>query len=513
MWFGMNMQCGESKQPKVSDRAEERTRDAEDLQRFGYRPQLRRTMGLFSSFAIAFSLISITTGIFAGFQQGIREAGPAVLWSWGVVVFGQFLVALVLAELSTVFPLSGYGYQWTSRLINPHYGFFVGWLLLLQFLTGFPGVCNTLASYLHGFLWPAVNGVSQAPISVPWLTVIVISLVAFVHLMGIRWASRINDAGVIAEIAGSILIAIVLLAVCGFHRPEGWGILFNTTSYETGQPARFSGFALSLLMGAWCLTGFEAAADLAEETHQPRKTVPPAILGSLLGSGIGGFFLLLAFILAIGDLATVQASNTPLLDIIQVRLGAGTANALMIVVFISILACSVASMAAATRLIFSLSRDRMLPGSSFLAKVNPAHATPVYAIGAVWLVSSAVVLGLEKLAIITSISAVSGYLGYAGILWAALASAKRGAWDESDRQVGGEAMFRLGRWRRPIGVGALIWTLLLTAALTIPPVDGGHLPAITSTVACALGVAIYFVLIRRRIFQGTAGPPQQKDEP
>lgn len=506
----MKTHLDESKPSKGPGRAEDQTRDANDLQRFGYRPQLRRTMGLFSSFAIAFSLISITTGIFAGFQQGIREAGPAVLWSWGVVVLGQFLVALVLAELSTVFPLSGYGYQWTSRLVNPHYGFFVGWLLLLQFLTGFPGVCNTLASYLHGFLWPAVNGVSHAPISVPWLTVVVISLVAFIHLLGIRWASRINDAGVIAEIAGSALIALVLLAVCGFHRQEGWGILFNTTSYETGQPARFSGFALSLLMGAWCLTGFEAAADLAEETRQPRKTVPPAILGSLLGSGVGGFFLLLAFILAIGDLAAVQASATPLLDIIQLRLGAGTVNALMIVVFISILACSVASMAAATRLIFSLSRDHMLPGSSFLAKVNPAHATPSYAIGTVWLISSAVVLGLEKLAVITSISAVSGYLGYAGILWAALASAKRSAWAASDSQAQEEATFSLGRWRRPIGMGALLWTLLLTAALTIPAVDGGHLPAITTAVACTLGAAIYFALVRKRILQGTAGPPQRQ---
>ena len=82
----------------------DRINDTEDLQKLGYAQQLRRSMGSFSSFAISFSLISITTGIFANFSMGIREAGPAVIWSWTVVVFGQLLVSLVIAELSTPLP-------------------------------------------------------------------------------------------------------------------------------------------------------------------------------------------------------------------------------------------------------------------------------------------------------------------------------------------------------------------------------------------------------------------------
>ena len=120
--------------------------DANELQQFGYQQQLRRSMGSFSSFAVAFSLISVFTGVFANFGHGLRQVGGALVWSWLAVLAGQMLVALLLAELSTRFPLSGYGYQWTSRLVNPHFGFFVGWLLTLQFLTGFPGVCATLAA-------------------------------------------------------------------------------------------------------------------------------------------------------------------------------------------------------------------------------------------------------------------------------------------------------------------------------------------------------------------------------
>ena len=152
-------------------------RDAAELAQYGYVQQLRRSMGAFSSFAISFSLISITTGIFANFTFGFRQVGPAVIWSWSVVAAGQFLVALVLADLSTRIPLSGYGYQWSSRLVNPHYGYFVGWLLLMQFLTGFPGVCHALATAVCTWgLEPAT-----AAAWIPWVAVAIVPTIALVH--------------------------------------------------------------------------------------------------------------------------------------------------------------------------------------------------------------------------------------------------------------------------------------------------------------------------------------------
>ncbi|MEC7903620.1 MAG: amino acid permease, partial [Verrucomicrobiota bacterium] len=100
--------------------------DAHELASFGYTQQLRRTLGSFSSFAVAFSLISVITGVTANFGHGLQLVGGGVLASWLIVLCGQTLLALLLAELSNRMPLSGYGYQWTSRLMNPHYGFFVG---------------------------------------------------------------------------------------------------------------------------------------------------------------------------------------------------------------------------------------------------------------------------------------------------------------------------------------------------------------------------------------------------
>jgi amino acid transporter len=472
-------------------------RDTHELQQFGYKQQLRRSMGYFSSFAVAFSLISVFTGVFANFGHGLRQVGGALVWSWLVVLAGQMLVALVLAELSTRFPLSGYGYQWTSRLVNPHFGFFVGWLLVLQFLTGFPGVCATLAAQIGMWLggsWVGLAGVKA-------LTLGVIAITALVHLFGIRLASRVNNVGVWTELLGVAALSVVLIGIA-LARDASPAVLVNSSSAAGAQPAGLGAWALSLLVGAWCLTGFEAAADLAEETRRPRRVVPRAILLSLLSSGIAGFLLLGGVILVIPDLAAAQKAENPLLHTLQATFGAAGMTPVLAVVGISVFACGLASMAATSRLLFAMARDRMLPGSRWLAFVAEGHCAPRNAILFIWAVSSGVVLGLPTLDIITQISAVAGYLGYAGIIIAAL------RWWDTTATDG----FQLGAMRRWIGIAALVWVLGLVAALTIPPtpltgIATQHLPALSTAIALAAGLVVYLGVIRRRLARGEAGPP------
>jgi amino acid transporter len=160
-------------------------------------------------------------------------------------------------------------------------------------------------------------------------------------------------------------------------------------------------------------------------------------------------------------------------------------------------------MAATSRLIFSLARDNMLPFSRVLKEVQPRVGTPAATILVIALVSSAVVLGLKQLALITSISAAAGYLGYAGIIAASLITRRR-------RESPGEA-FSLGVWGTPVRLAALIWTLGLVAALILPDTGDGRLPAKATGVAVAAGVALYAMLVRRRIRRGEAGPPGMRE--
>ncbi len=93
--------------PGVSEHFEHA--DSDELAQFGYKQELDRSLGSFSSFAAGFSYISILTGVFQLFGFAFLLAGPAFFWSWPIVFIGQFLVALCFAELAGQYPAGGIG--------------------------------------------------------------------------------------------------------------------------------------------------------------------------------------------------------------------------------------------------------------------------------------------------------------------------------------------------------------------------------------------------------------------
>ncbi len=102
-------------------------RDDAQLRSLGIKPELSRTLGFLSNFALAFSFISVSTGSFGNFGCGLGLGGPMIFWTWFVVIGGQFLVALVFAELASHFPVAGSIYQWSKRLSHRTLGWFTGW--------------------------------------------------------------------------------------------------------------------------------------------------------------------------------------------------------------------------------------------------------------------------------------------------------------------------------------------------------------------------------------------------
>src|SRR5260221_12941582 len=102
--------------------------DSHDLAKFGYRQELKRSMGSFSSFAAGFSYISILTGLFQMFHLGYGVAGPGFFWTWPFVLTCQLLVALFFAELPSKFLLSGGVYPCAKSTVNPFLGSLTGWI-------------------------------------------------------------------------------------------------------------------------------------------------------------------------------------------------------------------------------------------------------------------------------------------------------------------------------------------------------------------------------------------------
>src|SRR5581483_293429 len=104
------------------------------LGQYGYKQEFRRELKRFASFAVGFSFISITTGIFSTYGGLLNWGGPLGIWTWPFVAIGQLFVALVFAAFASRIPIAGYSYQWVSRLVNPKIGWLVGWISFM-FLT------------------------------------------------------------------------------------------------------------------------------------------------------------------------------------------------------------------------------------------------------------------------------------------------------------------------------------------------------------------------------------------
>src|SRR6266511_3952683 len=111
-----------------STHAEQAERDDAHLRSLGIKPELQRSLGLLSNFAVAFSYISVSTGTFTNQAVAFGVGGPPIFWAWPLVILGQTFVALNFAELASHFPVAGSIYQWSKRLSNKTLGWFTGWI-------------------------------------------------------------------------------------------------------------------------------------------------------------------------------------------------------------------------------------------------------------------------------------------------------------------------------------------------------------------------------------------------
>jgi len=192
------------------------------LARHGYKQELKREMGWFSSFAVSFSIIAVTTGLFATYGAGLQSAGPAFIWTWPVVGVGQLLLALVFAKLARRIPLSGMAYQWTRELGGEALGWWAGWLMIIQVLTGLAAVCYAMASYtLLEF------GIAVTNTNVIIATSIILFSIALINHMGVKITSVVNNVMVTAQIIVIVVVGVLLLISSLKQKTNSFHFLFT----------------------------------------------------------------------------------------------------------------------------------------------------------------------------------------------------------------------------------------------------------------------------------------------
>jgi amino acid transporter len=234
-------------------------------------------------------------------------------------------------------------------------------------------------------------------------------------------------------------------------------------------------------MAAWTLTGFEGAANLAEETRLPERKVPVAIITAEVFSVALGFLILIGFTLALPSLETAAASPAPLLYIMRAYLPRFAIAAVMMMVFLAIYACALANLTAVARMIWSMARDQQLPGSKWLRRLNKER-TPVTAIWVATSIAAIFTCWAQLEVIITGISVLAGYLTYAAVVAAALFGVHA-----SKRAPDGMLKPLVPRW---LSVVALLWLMAFLGFLTIP--RAGWINVKATGAALLIGVLFYW---------------------
>jgi amino acid transporter len=417
---------------------------------------LNRNVSPYQSFALAFGFISIATGIFTTYGAMLATSGPMGIWTWPVVVVGQLMVALIIGSLSARIPVTGYIYQWASRLTNPIFGWIMGW-------TGFTFLAVVLCAVdytIPAAVLPVMFNYTGTPESAWLITGLIIVVQALMIGFSTRLTQKVNSFAVTLELIGMALLVVLLFAV-GYYR----NALDFTNIFSTGQIAREGYFSLGdithagpwvmgTLLGAFTIVGFESAANLAEETHEPEFVVPRAMWQAVLSVGVLGMLFLIAITALLGNPATLVISATPIADVINRVLGPIVGNLLLVMVVISIYACGQIIFMSATRLVWAMSRDERFPGWKFLHRVHPNLHTPFNATVFIAIVGEIILAGFARqtdaLFALFSAATLLPVIIYAVTIW--IYATKRKSLPPSKG-------FSLGIWEVPVLVLASLWII------------------------------------------------------
>ena len=348
--------------------------------------RLKREIGLFGATALGIGAI-IGSGIFivTGIVAGI--AGPALVVS--VLIAGAIAVfsAMSVAELGAYLPAEGGTYAYAQKLISPFAGFIAGWIWIFSNI--FVGAAVSLG-FAHYFvtLFPAV------PVKVIALVICLVFI--GINYLGLKESVLFNNILVSAKVL--ILLFFVAFGL-GFFRPG------NFTPFSPAGPIGILGGA-ALIFFAY--TGFARVTIMAEEVHDPEKTIPRSIY---LALGISTAIYLLVSIAAVGlaGAPALAGSGSPLAYAIG---STGSPGAVLVITLGAMIATAsvlLTTIMGISRIVFSMARSRDLP--PLLGRIHPRFCTPHYAIAITGACMIAALL-LADLALVVAVSTFAMLLYY-----------------------------------------------------------------------------------------------------
>ncbi|GAA1498377.1 APC family permease [Paeniglutamicibacter kerguelensis] len=410
-------------------------------------PVLKREMGFWSSFSLAFAFMSPIIGLYAVFALALTAAGPSFWWGMLVVLACQCLVALVLAELASRWPVAGGVCLWSRSLLGHTYSWYAGWAYIWTLVITVAAVSYGGSTFLASFLgWENPSSLTKV-----LLGAVILAISTIANSAGRRWLSLFVTISIICEVIASLGVGLVLII---FYRKNSLSTIFESFSSPSDSSAYIFGpFLAAVAIIGWSFVGFESAGAIAEEVRSPERKVPRAIITSLITVASVITFSALALLLAIPDLkaAVSGADPDPISTTLTTHFGVGISRPLLILIVLGFIAGVVALQAAVSRAIFAFARIDALPAAKTLRRLSKSDSLPINAV-LVSAVASMLILAISASQVygaLISFATVGFYIAFAFPVVAALIVRLKGEWKQGP--------FSLGKFGLVINVAAVLW--------------------------------------------------------
>ncbi|POY74129.1 hypothetical protein BMF94_2941 [Rhodotorula taiwanensis] len=347
---------------------------------------LHRTWAQFEAFMAGFGSLYVVGGARLLYSYGLYNGGPVALWTTMLTTcIFMCITAACLAEICSSIPLSGSIYVWAAEAGGKKYGRFFGFIVAYWSSTAWTsfvasntqGTTNYILSELTAFNIAFPGGLDPSNIkfrAVQWAVSEGFLLVAILsNLISPRKFAWIFKASAVI-IALDLLLTVIWLPI-GVSKTYGFqSAKWVFTNYQngTGNSSNVWAFMLAFLSTSGVLTGWDASGHIAEETKNASLASARGMFWSCVASGVLAFPLLLLFLFCSPNVDELFSIVTPqpFVIIYRLSLGQGGQVVMNVVAMVGLLVNTSLAVTAASRLIFAIARDGILPGSKWIGTVD-----------------------------------------------------------------------------------------------------------------------------------------------
>ncbi|KAH6684973.1 choline transport protein [Plectosphaerella plurivora] len=348
----------------------------------GKNGQLQARLSGLNMVAMAFAILNTWIALAGSVGLVLPSGGPvALLYGFVFCVLCNFALTASLGEMAAIWPTAGGQYHFVYALCTDKWkrvmSFWVGWTNIVGWLV----VVTVQGFFAAMFICAAaVVGSDGRFVVTQWTTYLIFLAILTFSTAGNIWGNRIlgkwNDFALAWSILGVIIISIVILSM---HEKTSAEYVFTTFSNETGWSDGMS-WILGLLQSALSLIGFDVVLHMTEEMPNPSRDAPRAMVYAIAVGGVTGLAFILVMLFCLTDPEAVLATDTgmPIVELMlqatQSRAGTCVLTLMLGVCFIN--GCT-ASTTSASRLLFSMARDRGIVYPDYFAHIKAGLNVPV----------------------------------------------------------------------------------------------------------------------------------------